>query len=198
MIVVLGAPCSESDVDGVVVAGGRAVAIARAAVAAGAVVEVAGRIGDDADGDAAVLDLGRRGIGHAALLRVGGLATPDVDEGAGTALAAADVELALRYLPSYGVVVVTEDVDRGGIGAAAEVAAWAGAHLVVVGEGDEPIVGLPDASTVLVAPRPADGEEQGGAFASFVGAYAAAIDRGVDPGRAFADQAAIFNPERID
>ena len=133
-------------------------------------------------------------------------------------LAAADVELALRYLPGYRVVVVAEELEQGGIGAAVEAASWAGAHLVVVSESDRAVPGLPDASTVLLTPHgdpdratagapdgtldrtPAGTPDraQDGAFAALVGAYSAALDRGIDPKRAFAEEAARFNPEHVD
>ena len=70
MIVVVGTlayrPAAGGAPDG---PAGRAAAIARAAVAAGAEVQVVGRIGGDAAGDALVVALGREGIGHTALLR---------------------------------------------------------------------------------------------------------------------------------
>ena len=214
----LGVPRARRADDGEVQATGCAVAIASAAVAAGSAVEIAGRIGDDADGDAVVLDLARRGIGHAALLRVGGLATSGTEATSVRGLAAADVELALRYLPGYRVVVVAEELEQGGIGAAVEAASWAGAHLVVVSESDRAVPGLPDASTVLLTPHgdpdratagapdgtldrtPAGTPDraQDGAFAALVGAYSAALDRGIDPKRAFAEEAARFNPEHVD
>jgi hypothetical protein len=194
VIVVLGVPRAVRADDGSVSAGGRVVAVAAAAVTAGTAVEIAGRIGDDADGDAVVLDLADRGMGHAALLRVGGLATPGIGNGLGQELPAADAELALRYLPGYRVVVVADDVGDETLAAAAAAASWAGAHLVVIAASDREPPGLPSASTVLVAPAD-DGE---GAFEALVGAYAAGLDRGEPAERAFADRSAVFNPERID
>ncbi len=57
---------------------GLAAAIAVAAVEAGGVVQLIGKVGDDPDGDAAVLALGRAGIGHVAMLRDAGHRTPVV------------------------------------------------------------------------------------------------------------------------
>jgi hypothetical protein len=169
------------------------VAIAGAAVAGGAAVELAGRVGGDEDGDHVVLDLARRGIGHAALLRVGGLSTPALEGGSTTGLAAADVDLALRYLPAYRVIVVTEELDPAVLGAAIEAASWAAAQLVVIGEKVAAAADLPEGSTILQPP----GDEPDGAFASLVGAYAAALDGGTDPDSAFTELAASFHAERI-
>jgi ribokinase len=57
-------------------AGGLAAGIARAAAAAGADVQLIGKVGDDAAGDAVLLALARGGVGHIALLRDAGRATP--------------------------------------------------------------------------------------------------------------------------
>ncbi len=222
MIVIIGVPRSGRGENGEIFATGRAVAIARAAVAAGADVEIAGRIGDDSHGDAAVLDLATHGIGHAALLRVGGLTTLDTNAEPAPGLDAGDVELALHYLPGYRVVVVADELDDAALGATSEAASWAGAHLVVITATERKLPAMPDASTVLAVPDAEASNEPGGAhkidpdvqpegdrggdapvdaadaFAAFVGAYAAAIDRGTDPSRAFSDLAALFNPERVD
>lgn len=57
-------------------AGGLAAGIARAAAAAGAEVQLIGKVGDDPSGDAVLLALARGGVGHIALLRDAGRATP--------------------------------------------------------------------------------------------------------------------------
>jgi hypothetical protein len=191
VIVVLGSPIAAPRDEDALGAAGSAVSIAEAAAAAGSSVEIVGRIGDDEPGDAVILDLARRGIGHAALLRVGGLVT-QVASGGGVGLDAGDVELALRYLPGYRVVVATDGLSPEALAAAVAAATWAEAHFILIGDPGA-VDGLPDASTVL---QPPDTGENGG-FASLVGSYAAAIDRGVEPDRAFADLAALFNPERV-
>lgn len=77
MIVVVGCPSYRppegAGPDGV---GGMAAGVAASAAAAGGQVQLAGRIGDDAAGDALVLALGRAGVGHAAMLRDPGRPTP--------------------------------------------------------------------------------------------------------------------------
>ena len=57
-------------------AGGLAAGIARAAAAAGADVQLVGKVGDDPAGDAVLLALAHGGVGHVAFLRDAGRATP--------------------------------------------------------------------------------------------------------------------------
>jgi hypothetical protein len=157
-------------------AAGLGVDIALAAAAAGARVELVGKIGDDAAGDSVAVELGRAGVGHAALLREPAAGTP-VD-GAGTALTLglADVELALRYLPDFRVIVAADVLGDPVAAIVAEAARYVGAHRVLIG-------GRPtedDEVTQLVAPAQGDG-----AFAAFVGQYATFLDAGQPPIDAF-------------
>jgi hypothetical protein len=201
-----------------VTAGGVAVAVARAAVEAGAAAQLIGKVGEGSDGDAVLLDVAAAGVGHVAVLRdaepVNVEDTPARDDGAaessidelaaieasdddrapstqavGSVLEAADLELALRYLPEYSVVVVAEPLEHDALASVVAAAGWAGARLVVIGAGDD----LPVDATVLEAPD-ADGES---AFASAVGRYAAALDRGVEPGEAFAAASAAAGWEPV-
>ena len=179
--------------------------MALAAAERGAAVELIGRAGDDPAGDALLLALARAHVGHVALLRdparptpvlAGGsddeesVTAPDVDAAAtpgppatpGPTLEAADVSLGLRYLPSYDVIVVTDDVTADVIPVAAEAAEFAGAHLVVlIGEGSAQPEGMPADALVLQAPV----EDLDGAFATLIGVYAAALDAGLSPEAAF-------------
>ena len=185
---------------------GRACGVALAAAGAGARVELMGRIGDDPAGDALLMALGRAGVGHVALLRDPARPTPihripetEGDElfdapsrngdqptlemdGGGPRLEAADVDLGLRYLGTFEVLVVDDGVPTDVIPACVEAAAFTGARLIVVvrSPGAAPD-GLPEDATVLVAP-----EEDGEAFPRLVGRYAAAIDAGSEPEAAFA------------
>jgi hypothetical protein len=93
----------------------------------------------------------------------------------------ADVSLGLRYLREFDVLVVVEPIAEGGAAAAVEAAAFAGATLVVVAPPGLPVPEAYDAATVIEAPA----DDPDGAFARLVGAYAAALDRGVAPGDAF-------------
>ena len=183
-------------------AAGTAVGVGAAAAAAGADVELVGKLGDDPAGEVVLLDLAGRGIGHVAILRDPSRPTPetadqvagDVDpfeelsaapEPAetppGPTLDPADIELALQYLPDYRVLVIAEPLTAAALDVVLAASRWSGAALViVVPHGADP-VDIPDA-TILEAPE-GDPDD---AFASVVGGYAAALDRGEEPAEAFA------------
>src|SRR5262245_49801315 len=209
MVVVIGTPFGRRTSGGLRAAG-VPLAVARAAAEAGATVQLVGKVGDGPDGDAVVLAVAEAGVGHAALLRgqipvpialdadaeldrsldevasiedgeaAGGSAdAPDVAEGG---LEAADLALALRYLPDYRVVVIAETLADDALAAAVEAARWAEARLVVAATAARQVPELPDDATVLEAPQ----EDAQGAFATMVGRYAAALDAGAEPAEAFA------------
>lgn len=205
MIVVIGSPIGRLD-DGAVLAGGVASRVALAAARNGRTVQLVGKTGDDPTADIVVLDLARGGVGHVALLRDPGRATPleqaapdsvdgsAVDDdpdpvGSGQtvdarppALEAADVELGLRYLTDFAVVVVAEPADPATIAVVADAARWGEARMVVVvGAGATAPDGLPDGAVVLEAP-PTDPD---GVFSDLVGAFAAALDEGTELAAAF-------------
>lgn len=206
MIVVIGVPSLTREGTAERATGPAALAAAEA-VARGAQVELVGKAGEDPEGDRLMLALAAAGIGHVALLRTSGARTPVVehrepepaeplldaaiDSGDGRAgprpgqprpeLDSADLELALRYLRDFRVVVVAEPQPVDVVGVAADAAAYAEAHLlVVVTPGSEPPP-VPEGSTVLEAP----GEDPDGDFARLLGAYAAAVDGGRQAGDAF-------------
>ncbi|MDO8483312.1 MAG: PfkB family carbohydrate kinase [Candidatus Limnocylindrales bacterium] len=208
MIVVVGSPLVGSTEAGLRAAG-TAAGIARAAVAAGAEVQIVGKVGEDPGGDAVLLDLAAAGVGHAAILRDPSRPTPaaspahfvetalfDEPEGQATArgdddsttaedglsLEPADIELALRYLPDYRVLVVSEPLAEASLRVALAAARWnAAAFVVIVSPGSsQPLAG--DDATVIEAPH----DDPDDAFAGIIGAYAAAIDRGEEPTEAFA------------
>jgi len=207
VIAVVGSPVGRRSPEGIEAAG-FAVAIARSAAADGVTVQLIGKLGDGADGDAILLSLAQAGIGHVALLRqpgpvpvavdpsagegdegaigfvVGGDVEPESNRPAldsrGASLDAADLELALRYLPEYDVVVVGQPLEPAAMRAVVDAATWAGARLVLAGgTSTDP---LPDDATVLDPPS----DDADGAFASVVGRYAAALSRGTPPADAFA------------
>ena len=217
MIVVIGSPVAQHNAAGAG-ASGLPVLVARAASAAGGAVQVVGRVGEDPEGDAVLLDLAAAGVGHVAILREPGRPTPVAgpprDQGAspdeaplgraivdddaehadttataignGLSLDAADLDLALRYLPDYRVVVLACDLDERARSTVVGAAGWAGAHLIAIVSGAADAAGLPADATVL--DRPA-GEAEG-ALASVVAAYAVALDRGAEPSAAFAEAVA--------
>lgn len=184
-------------------AAGPAVGIGAAAATAGADVELVGKIGDDPAGEVVLLDLAGRSIGHVAILRdpsrptpetadpdatdadpfeeLGGEAQP-TDMPAGLVLEPADIDLALRYLPDYRVLVVADPVSAASLAVVVAASRWSGAALIVlVPHGSEPPADVGEA-TILETPE----SDPDDAFGSVVGAYAAALDRGEEPAEAFA------------
>jgi hypothetical protein len=191
VIAVIGSPRARVSGDDADVAG-LAASIAVAAAADGARVELVGRLGDDPAGDAVLLALARRGVGHVAVLRDPARPTPVVaDEDVlmdpeDTApeeppsatpdpptLDAGDLDLALRYLPELAVIVAVH-VDGDVLAGAIAASGWAETSLVVVVAADAGTPGdLPtDAVTIAVA------DEDDSATGALIGRYAAAIDRG--------------------
>ena len=186
-------------------AAGTASRVALAAAKLGGSVQLVGKTGDDPAADAIVLDLARGGVGHVALLRDPARPTPvepglseDLDgpdapeadgattsqtaAGAGPALEAADVDLGLRYLTDYRVIVLAEPSAPDVVAIASDAARWAEARLIlVVGAGETVPVGLPDDVVVFEAPE----ADPDGVFADLVGGFAAALDGGTDPEVAF-------------
>jgi hypothetical protein len=199
-------------------AGGLAAGIARAAAAAGAEVQLVGKVGDDPSGDAVLLALARRGVGHIALLRDAGRATPiaspaalEVDligaepiasllaeaeaagrrpaarrvgatpPGAGLALEPADISLGLRYVRDFRVLVAAEPLDEPSAAVVADAAAFAAAALVVIAPRGQATFRVLETAMILEAPE----VDPDGAFATLVGRFAAALDRGVDAAAAF-------------
>ncbi|HET7029388.1 MAG TPA: hypothetical protein VFI34_02665 [Candidatus Limnocylindrales bacterium] len=207
MLVVVGSPSARLE-GGDVRADGIAAGVAQAAVAAGGSVQIVGRVGEDPLGDGVLLDLAAAGVGHVAVLRAAGEATPlalppsgradDAAPGealagdatfdppspmpaAGLRLDAADLELALRYLPDYRVIVAAADLDPAALTSVVAAASWSGARLVVLVGGDPGTPNLPPDATVLA--QPADADE---AFSAVVARYAVELDRGSEPAAAFA------------
>lgn len=208
LIVVVGQPLYLL-IDGDALAVGLPARIALASAARGRAVQLVGKAGEDPEGDAVVLALAEGGVGHVALRRDGGMPTlrapmpmdvaidatgadldapttsPEpamVDHSAVATLDAADVELALRYLTEFSVVVLGDPADGQVVRAVAAATAWAGAKLIVL---------MPSGSTVPEA-LPADAivfeapdEDPDGVFAAMVGTFAAALDEGDDPAVAF-------------
>lgn len=201
MIVVIGQPVL-AHIDGEPTGVGPSARIALAAAARGATVQLVGKVGEDADGDALVLALSRHGVGHVAILRDAAHVTPvsSVDEDAGEALPgevppddgptldAADVELALRYLTEFRVVVLADDVEPDVVGVVTEATGWSGATLVaLVQAGRSEPAGLPSDAIVLGTPADASAE----AFDRLVGELAAALEAGADPKDAFRELVAV-------
>jgi hypothetical protein len=207
VIVVVGQPLFRAT-DGEAAIDGLPARIALAAAARGRSVQLVGKAGEDPEGDAVVLALADGGVGHVALLRDAGRPTaratdptgfeqdapddgvdvpPVVDEATGpseaaTALDAADVDLALRYLTEYAVVVVADPAEADVIGVVADAAGWVGARLILVVTPGQSVPDHLPADVIVFEAPPSDPD---GAFGSFVGSFAAALDDGEDAEVAF-------------
>lgn len=201
MIAVVGHPLAAL-VDGVHRPAGTAALAALAAAAAGSDVQLVGKTGDDPAGDEVVLALAAGAVGHVALLREAARATPvivprdpdthlDDDDAHATpiepadaslrpSLEAADVELGLRYLTDFRVVLVAEPSSDAIVGVAAEAAAYASAQLILVTNAEP----APAVEALMLA-APADAADEG--FATLVGTIAAAIDGGASPADAISE-----------
>lgn len=189
MIVVVGQPIYRESAAGAVVDGVPA-RIALVAAAAGRSVQLVGKAGEDEEGDSVVLALSRGGVGHVALLREAGRSTPRAasagDEaidtgrrpGDGAVLEAADIELALRYLTEFSVLILADPVEADVMRVASAAAGWGESRIIVVlpYDGTEP-EGLPADAIVFRAPQ----ADPDGSFAATVGTFAAALDSGGDP-----------------
>lgn len=161
--------------------------IARRAAGAGAKVELIGLVPGDAGWDRRLFELSKAGVGHATVVR-----------SARTSVEAADVELALRYLPDIrGVVLVEPPAPL--LPAVIAGADYAGAPLVIVGPLDPEALaalearGAGAAAPILLEPPTADPE---GTFAGFVAALAVRLDAGEEPGMAFRSTAAALAVDR--
>lgn len=146
-----------------------AAAIAGRIAGLGSSVEIVGLVPGDPSGDRRLLDFATQGVGHAAVLR-----SP------GEGLEAADLELALRYLPGVGTIVLVDDGRGDLIATAAAAAAWGAAGLVVVAAGSDGTTELP--ATALVLQPPASDPD--GAFAAFVAALAVRLEAREESGAA--------------
>lgn len=211
VIVVIGQPLYREAEAGASVDGLPA-RVALAAAAHGRPVQLVGKVGEDAAGDAVVLALAQGSVGHVALLREAGRPTPrfiaaghdttDAETGAPTGvdddaleapagpdqaeaaavLDAADVDLALRYLTDFSVVVLADPVDAEVVRVVSSAASWGDSRLIVVVlVGQVAPDGLPPESIVFEGPD----ADPDGVFAAMVGSFAAALDDGGDPQEAF-------------
>jgi hypothetical protein len=157
---------------------GLAVEIARRAAGTGARTEVVGVAPPDRKGDRVLLELAAAGIGHATVTR-----------SAASAIEAADLELALRYLPDVRAIVLARPSSPL-LAPAMAAGSWSGATLVVIGPLDGDGTAVLDAAT---SPSPRRGpivleppsRDPKGAFAGVVAALASRLDAGEDPAAAW-------------
>jgi hypothetical protein len=153
---------------------GSAAGVARRIAARGGAVELVAPVQPDSSGDRSLTEVAAAGVRHAAVLRT-----------AAAALEPADVELALRYLPEIGVIVLADDASSLSA-VATDAAAWSSAPLIVVAEANaaDRLPGDPAAaSRTIVLERPATDPDE--AFAGLVAALAIRLEAGDDGIRAF-------------
>ena len=150
----------------------------------GAGVEAVGVVPADGIGDRLLLELRSAGVGHAAVLR-----SP------APALEAADLDLALRYLPDIRAIVLVQP-DAELIATASASAVWLGAGLVIVTSdgGPLPVDGPGVERSVVLAPPGADPD---GAFAGFVAVLAVGLARGDAPAEAWAEATTALGVEPV-
>jgi hypothetical protein len=147
-----------------------AIEVARRAAATGARVEMVGAAAPDAAGDAQLLELAAAGVGHATVIRSG---ADGVD--------AADLDLALNYLPDIRAIVLVAP-EASLVAPAAAESGWSGAGLVIVAPPGAKL----DTSTspdALVLERPPT--DRDGTFAGLVAALAVRLDAGDNPAKAW-------------
>ena len=141
-----------------------ALEVARRAAASGSRVEMVGVAAPDAKGDAMLLELAAANVGHAAVVRSGA-----------DGLEAADLDLALRYLPDIRAIVLVAP-DPSLLTPAAAASGWSGAGLVIVAAAGVPLDVAPQA--IELQPPSSDLE---GTFAGLVAALAVRLDAGDEP-----------------
>jgi hypothetical protein len=217
VIVVVGSPVLRSSGPSSGEVAGLAGQVALAAAAAGRAVQVVGKVGDDDAGDALMVALTRGDVGHAALLRDAAHTTAvqaPVDQGSeaevddafaaddadgstapeaapdGLPLEAADIELALRYLTEFQVLVIAAPLDSRSLHSALDAAGFAGAHVIRLDAsrdagGDATSAEAPPEGVEVTAFEAPQHDEP--AFAAMVGRYAAGLDAGRTAGEAFAE-----------
>ena len=163
---------------------GGVVEIARRLAASGVRSQVVGVVAAGAVGDRQLLSLAAAGVGHATVIRS---AAPTIE--------AADLDLALRYLPDVrAIVLVAPDASLLVVAVAA--AGWSGGALVVVGPIDAGATAVIEAAGTrpIVLEPPA--RDPDGAFAGLVAALAVRLDAGEDPGAAWRSTVAALAIDR--
>lgn len=121
-----------------------------AIAAAGRETQIVGRVGDDASADAVLQDLARAGVGHVAILRDPARPTPLADGRHGIAtdpapeVDGADVELALRYLTEFRVIVQVGPATAAVTDVVGRATEWAEAALIIANPSSGERGGLPD------------------------------------------------------
>ena len=164
-------------------AGTDAATIAGRVASLGEWVEAVGVLPADDVGDRRLLELRALRVGHAAVLR-----------SAADRLDAADLDLALRYLPDISAIVLVEP-PPGLVSTAVAAASWLGAGLVLVATDPVDLTGeavRPDRVVVLGPPR----SDPDGVFAELVAALAVRLAGGSSSADALSGASTALGVER--
>jgi sugar/nucleoside kinase (ribokinase family) len=175
-----------------------AVAVARQ----GSSVELVGSIGDDEEGDRAIVALGRAHVHHAAVLRDPAARTPRTGADAANEGVTApplprldreDVALGLSYIAECEVLIAAETLPDDVLSVVLEAADYHGARVIaVVQPGPNADRAFPATVTVLESPS-----EVTAAYADLVATYALALEQGTSPEKALAVASATAGWERV-
>jgi sugar/nucleoside kinase (ribokinase family) len=213
VIVVIGSPAGRQTEHGIE-AGGMAATVGRVAAAAGADVQLVGKVGEGAAGDAVLLSLAQARVGHVAVLRDASRETPitasapdadavldpievtaeaDGDEASAVAVAVAQ-EAAGSSLDSGDLELALQYLPDYRVVIVTETLgepALATVSAAARWAGAQLIVVVPSGTSGRGMPDDATVLESppadpDGAFAAVIGAYATALDRGASPAEAFA------------
>ena len=147
-----------------------ALEVGRRAAATGARVEIVGVAAPDSTGDARLLELATAGVGHATVIR-----------SAADGLEAADLDLALHYLPDIRAIVLVEP-DPSLLAPAAAESGWSGAGLVIVSTRATELDTGAAPRAIVLEPPPSDPDQT---FAGLLAALAVRLDLGDDPATAW-------------
>jgi hypothetical protein len=164
-------------------AGELAFEVARQAAAAGARVEMVGVAAPDTAGDKRLLELAKARIGHATVVRSGA-----------DGLDAADLDLALHYLPEIRAIVLVGP-DAALIGPASAEASWSGAGLIIVASKPDAAAGDAAPQAIVIEPPSRDPD---GTFAGLVAALAVRLELGDDPKKAWQSTAASLAVDPVN
>ena len=99
-----------------------------------------------------------------------------------TTIDAADLDLALRYLPEIRAIVLVAP-DAALLRIAADGSSWSGASLVIVGPLEAEAVAVAEAAGAIVLEPPARDPDE--AFAGLIAAFARRLDGGESPASAW-------------
>jgi hypothetical protein len=107
-------------------------------------------------------------------------------------LDAADIELALNYLPGISVVVIADPLPDEAVVATARATAFTGARLIVLVPAGGTVPEAAPEAIVLEAP-----ERDDGSFGRLVGTFAGALEAGLEPAAAFREAVEPSGWERV-